>query len=318
MPTNPKYLQRLTDQLETVQADDLMPEAGRKILRANFISLLEHEAQLTGDDPVHHLHQMRVATRRLRSALRVLDSYYEPKVLRPLVRMLKLTARLLGDVRDLDVMIDNLNAYRAAGTPEQQAALQPILDGLAARRATAREELFDWLESGDYRRFVKKMTAFLLEKGAGSRPPATEATPYQVRHVVPVIFHQHLAHVRAYDALLPAQQPELLHALRIEFKRLRYVLSFFSDVLGTPAADFIDEVKTVQDYLGKLNDSIVAAQRLAQESATSPAHQPVLNDYRALLEQAAQAQIAGFPEVWAHFNKRGVQRKFSDALLVIR
>src|SRR5690606_30776478 len=86
-----------------VEPDDPMSEAGRKILRFHFRRMLRQESGARqGDDP-EAVHDMRVATRRLRAALRVFGPYYDPGVIHPLDRGLRRAGRALGAVRDLDV-----------------------------------------------------------------------------------------------------------------------------------------------------------------------------------------------------------------------
>jgi CHAD domain-containing protein len=316
--THTKRIEQLTGLIQPVLADDTMPEAGRKILRVNFLDMIKHEAGLEGEDPVDNLHQMRVAARRLRSAFLVLESYYERKTIRSFIRTLKTTGRALGDVRDLDVMTDNFKSFFGKQTGADAATLEKVLAPFEKRRSQAREALYEWLDSEDYRQFVKKFTSFLSEPGEGSRPPDSKLAPYQARHVAPVIFHQHLANVRAFDQVLPTEKIQILHALRIEFKRLRYVLTFFSEIMGASISDFIDEIKAVQEHLGNLNDAVVGREQFDQPGMFAPEQEALVNTYRDLLAEQAKAGIAAFEDVWAHFNTRAVQRKFSDALLVVR
>lgn len=313
-----RRIEKLSELIQPVLPDDSMPEAGRKILRANLLEVLQYEGELTGDNAVHGLHQMRVATRRLRSAFRVFESYYPSKVICPLARHLKATARRLGDVRDMDVMIHNLKQHFDGQGETIQGVLHPIIERVETQRETARHDLFEWLDSANYRGFLKEFMAFLERTDKSNLPPDSRLTPYQVRHVAPVIFHQHLASVRAFDAVLPTDRPEILHALRIEFKRLRYVLTFFSEVMGSTVSDFIEEVKTIQDYLGKLNDAVTAQHYLTDSNSSGPEYQAAVQAYRDSLAREAQTLIIGFPEIWTHFNTRTVQRKLSDALLVMR
>src|SRR5688572_5312150 len=79
-----------------ITPEDPMPEAGRKILLLNLITMLEQQDKLSGDHVMHHVHQMRVATRRIRSAFRVFEDYYQSRALKPILKGLRKTARVLG------------------------------------------------------------------------------------------------------------------------------------------------------------------------------------------------------------------------------
>lgn len=301
-----------------IMPEDPMPEAGRKILLLNLITMLEHQENLSDDNIMHHVHQMRVATRRIRSAFRVFDHYYQAQALRPILKGLRKTARALGSARDLDVLLANMETYQEMLEGDVANAFKPILENLEADRQKARNKLSKWLNSKSYARFLNKLVLFVTTAGTNLLTPASKTDPYQVRHVVPVILHQHLAQVRSFDSFVETAAPELLHELRIECKRLRYVLSFFADNIGTSAADFIEEIKLMQDHLGRLNDAVVACERLSDDDFLSKDQIEALAPYRQTLEEQQTHLMTEFADLWTHFNTRTVQRKLTDALLVTR
>lgn len=333
----------LASLIQPLQPTDPMSEAGRKIVLRDFVEMLSREAgSILGEDP-EEVHKMRVATRRMRSAFRLFEPYYRGKVIRPLTDGLRQTARALGAVRDLDVLLEDLARIRAAsGVPAAEPAdadgesasgdggLQAIHDHINAKRDKARAKLVKYFQSKSYAGFVASMYDFLTVAGAGALAVDTAShDPYQVRHIVPPILQEHLAVVRAYDTVIPSAKPApdaepqplpeitVLHQLRIEFKRLRYALSFFGDVLGSPGAAFIDEIKTMQDYLGRLNDLHVFADHLDDYIADGLSAESVQAYAESLAAERAELE-AGFPAVWQQFMRRGVQSKFQDALLVLR
>jgi CHAD domain-containing protein len=73
--------------------------------------------------------------------------------------------------------------------------------------------------------------------------------------LAPLLIYTRLASVRAFNAILPDASIEQLHGLRIEFKKLRYTIEFFREVLGEEARAVIDDLKALQDHLGDLNDA---------------------------------------------------------------
>lgn len=327
--------------IQPLQPTDPMSEAGRKIVLRDFVEMLRREAgSILGEDP-EEVHKMRVATRRMRSAFRLFEPYYRGKVIRPLTDGLRRTARALGGVRDLDVLLEDLARIRAASPAPESAdadgesaaaddGLQAIHDHINAKRDKARAKLVKYFQSKAYAGFVASMYDFLTVEGAGALAvDAASHDPYQVRHIVPPILQEHLAVVRAYDTVIPTAKPApdaepqplpeitVLHQLRIEFKRLRYALSFFGDVLGSPGAAFVDEIKTMQDYLGRLNDLHVFADHLDDYIADGLSAESVQAYAESLAAERAELE-AGFPAVWHQFMRRGVQGKFQDALLVLR
>lgn len=297
---------------------ETMAEAGRKAMLKDFIAILEHEAgSRTGDD-IEDVHDMRVATRRLRSALRLLSEFYDPAVIRPLNRGLREVAQALGTVRDLDVMIDNLTRYHENRSVEEQAAIQEIIAYWRQEQQAARVVLNELLDKKRYRRLIKDVSEFLITEGKGAASmssPNGTIHPTQVRHLLPSLVYGLLEAVRAYDTVIETADSPTLHALRIEFKRLRYALSFFESLLGTDIKPFQIELKVIQDHLGELNDASVAQERLADTLTHLSA------DGAMVLQGYIDTQVAlhanlkeSFPAVWKRFNTKTVQRKLAMAI----
>jgi CHAD domain-containing protein len=314
-----KIITALADQLQPVQPDDTMAEAGRKVLREQFIRMLQHEAgSRTGVD-IEDVHQMRVAIRQQRSALRLLATYYKPKAIAPYRQGLKYVMDALGEVRDLDVMVRDLRAFEGVVGTEQAGAFQEVIDSLENRRGAAREDLVRVLDSKRYRRFVKDYAEFLQTPGAGAQPVSTdEIGPVEVRHVLPPLIYAHVAAVRAYDGHIEEAEMVTLHALRIEFKRLRYVVSLFAGVLGKEIEGFIDELKKAQDLLGRLNDIEIARAFLVDLMDDLEGDQnAALWVYIEDLDHEQPGLRDQFPARWQRFNTKTVQRKLALAVLAL-
>ncbi len=299
----------LPTEISAVAAADPMSEAGRKVLAIHFGRMLANEAGTRlGEDP-EALHDMRVATRRMRAAFALFEPYYEARVIRPLGKGLRRAGRTLGAVRDLDVLLEKARAY-AAGLPAgNDGALDPLLEAWSERREVARHRLLDYLDSSAYRRLVAAFSAFLTTPGAGAvEVAADDATPHQVRHVVPGLIFNRYEAVRAYERLLPDAPTTTYHALRIECKRLRYALEFFRDVLGEETPTLIKQVTAMQDLLGELQDACVAAgllsdflseHRQARQKRDDPSALAGIEAYLAA-QQARQVELlASFAAPWA-------------------
>ena len=162
-------------------------------------------------------------------------------------------------MRDLDVLLEKAEAWQTSQEDGVLDALAPLIADWRGRRAVARREMLDYLDGAAYRQFVAEFGAFLTTPGAGAWPIVPGApTPYQVRHIVPRLVFTRYEAVRAYETILAAAPQTTYHALRIDFKRLRYALEFFRDVLGPETADLIKTSTGMQDLLGNLQDAYVA------------------------------------------------------------
>lgn len=313
----PQLIESLEAQIKPVEATDLMAEAGRKALLTDFVKVLQHEAgSRAGEDP-EEVHDMRVSIRRIRSILRLLADYYKPKAVDPLLEEMRKVASALGAVRDLDVLIADVTAYAAKA--ENGAALQPVIDALKAQNEQARKALNKTLDKGSYKRFVEDFSQFLTKPGKGARAVDTDdLRPSQVRHLLPPMIYEHLGAVRAYDGVIADADAATLHELRIEFKRLRYAVSVFSEILGSSAADFTNELKKIQDHLGRIADIRAAKDTLkdAAEGLDATA-QEALQQYLDAQDAEQDKLREGFGAVWQHFNTKTVQRHLSNAVAAL-
>ena len=127
---------------------DSMATATRKVLRLHYEAMRDHEeGTISGEDP-EGLHDMRVATRRMRAALRIAEPYLSGKAVARVGRDLRQVARALGAVRDLDVLIEHARQFRYELPAEQQADMDGLLAVWEAARKRARRKLLRLLEFG--------------------------------------------------------------------------------------------------------------------------------------------------------------------------
>jgi len=255
---HPERLVLATGKAPGVQAADPLAEAGRKVLRFHFARMLAREAGTRAGHDAEDLHAMRVATRRMRAAWRVFAGAYRPKRVRRANAELRAIAAALGRVRDLDVLIEGLDAYVTGLSPTEAVSIAPLPEAWRSARAEARRDLLQVLDSDAYRRFVDDYAAFVQTEGAGAvRMLATD--PQRVRDSAGSRIWSAYEHVRAYDGVLRWADIATLHQLRIAGKRLRYTIEFFREPLGPEATVLIERVTALQDHLGLLHDADVAA-----------------------------------------------------------
>jgi CHAD domain-containing protein len=247
-----------------VRADDAMPEAACKILRFNFDRLLKWETAVRSDSDIEALHDMRVATRRMRAAWRVFEDSFRPGRTRKIRRRLEKVADRLGAVRDLDVLIDGLETYRAALAPADRPGVDPMLSMWRKERKAARTLLLDELDSSGYANFTKEMEEFLSGGASSASTETTPSRPHRVKDCAPSLLWASYEAVRAYELVLPWADVDTVHDLRIAAKWLRYGLEFFGETLGPDGPRLLARVVAIQDHLGCLHDADVAA-KLARD-----------------------------------------------------
>lgn len=257
-PEEPEAPRILAPKTPGVLADDHLAEAGRKVLRFHLARMVAREAGTrAGKDP-EELHAMRVATRRQRAAWRVFGEAFDVDRTDRYRRRLKAVAADLGAVRDLDVLIEAVEAYRDRQPAADQEALEPLLATWRTRRDAARTVLIDELDSGRYRRWLDGYVAFVQAEGLGARPVGP-TQPHRVRDSMPSRIWAAYETCRAYEPVMRWADVTTLHDLRIAAKWLRYTLEFVREALGRDAGPVIERVVALQDHLGWLHDADVAA-----------------------------------------------------------
>ena len=287
-----------------IGADDPMVEAGRKILRFHWDQAIAHEAgTIAGADP-EELHDMRVATRRQRAALRFMEPYCRKKTVRPVREGLRTLGGSLGAVRDLDVLLAAARGHQETLGADEARAFEGLLQAWTRQREAARHRMVEYLRGQAHAGFKEQYTSFLDTPGAGARSDASPR-PTLVRHVLPYELWAHHAALCAFERVLPWASAETLHTLRIEGKRLRYLLEFFREVLDGGVEKPIKVLVAPQDHLGVLQVGVVTL-GLVGDFISGPA---------AAAERAAAAAAGRYREARKsrlEELRRGIERPWSD------
>jgi CHAD domain-containing protein len=280
-------------------------EAAFAVLRRHCGAFLRHEpGTRVGDDP-EHLHDMRVATRRMRAALRVFANALPPDDARLLREELRATADALGTVRDLDVQIEQMETWAASLITVPREAAQPLVDALRRRRGVARERLLEHLDSRRFR-LLKALLVRRLRGGPARQPdrgspPSGASEP--IRAMAPrLIRRARRKVVRAAGKIETSSPPAAYHALRIRGKRFRYALEFLEPLHGTPSRRLIEVLVQMQDVLGLHQDAQVSMALLhdlvQHEAGLPPSCLVAAGEISQMLVARAERLRAEFPEAY--------------------
>ena len=241
-----------------VLADDHIAEAARKVLRFHLARMVAREAGTREGTDAEELHGMRVATRRQRAAWRVFGDAFEPRRTARHRKRLRRVATDLGAVRDLDVLIEAIEAYRTRLPRSEGVGLEPLVRSWRTRRDAARSLLVRELDSSGYQRWLDGYLVFVQAEGQGVRAVGP-TEPHRVRDTMPARIWASYERVRAYEPVMRWADVATLHELRIAAKGLRYTLEFVREALGRDAGPVIAKCVALQDHLGWLHDADVAA-----------------------------------------------------------
>lgn len=218
-------------------------EVVSRALLVDLARMVAHEpGTRTGEDP-EELHQMRVATRRLRSTLRTFRPVLDREWADGLRDRLRDLAGALGEVRDLDVRLARLDAEVVEGAAA--AGLAEVRAHVAADRAAARERLVAVMDRPDHQALLTDLLA--AARSPRCTDPATPAGPA----LTPLVR-------KAWKRARAAVDDAPPHEVRIALKRLRYAAEAAEPAVGKRARKIAKAAAAGQEVLGEYQDAAVA------------------------------------------------------------
>jgi CHAD domain-containing protein len=285
-------------------------EGARRVLRRFFGRMLAREdAVIKGDDP-EDVHQMRVASRRLRAALQVVEGIYDLDDIRRYRRGLRRVAQALADVRDLDVFLAHVLAYLAAQPEKSRAEIGPLVAAIEAQRAHARATLIDDLDERRYQKFKRAFAEFLTTPGKGLAGDDGIDANTRVRDFAGSAIWRRYEQWRAHELTLASDEGR--HQARIAGKRLRYTLEFFAEALGPNVEQALAPLIALQECLGALQDSVVARQRV--EALGLDKHAGV-RAYLEARDAEGAAHLEALPQLWEKVGSATYRRRLFELIV---
>ncbi len=289
---------------------DRFVDAAHRVMRLHFTRFLWHEpGTRLGMDP-EHLHNMRVASRRLLAALWVFRGALPERRAAVFKREFKWVAKTLGQVRDLDIAIKRLEDESQSLPEEELKALKVYKDYLNDQREAAHRRVLAVLDCSEFEQIKAKMERY-LSKGPPSQTVAADAeTPAQV--AASRMFLSSLTDIRKKAKnISPSSPDEVLHAFRRKCKRMRYQGEFFTPLYGNPAKKIAARFIDMQDILGAHQDTVVSNKILNEFVKIDPRPREA-TDYlylalgRIMAHRArlAKKQRADFFKAWKSFDRK--------------
>ncbi|MGP4032733.1 CYTH and CHAD domain-containing protein [Pseudarthrobacter sp. 1C304] len=262
-------------------------------------ALKRHDPGVREDAP-DSVHQLRVAARRIRSALATFRPLTDAGTARTLRSELQWLAGTVGAARDNEVMQDRLLRLIRAEPPD--ALLGPvgqrIEEHLGAVAEEARAAGLAALDSDRYFRLLDALDVFLAEL------PRTEAAETEARRTVGKLLAKErkrlVREVEALDVDSPGTTPDAaLHEVRKSAKRLRYAAEAAVPIFGEQAAGLARAAEEIQESLGDHHDSVVSREVLRGLAAGATGADAFTYGRLHALEQLAGEQArAAFFRTW--------------------
>jgi len=298
----------------TAPADAVPPETGpdhpagaavRAALTEAVERIVHHDAGMRMED-VESLHQARVGLRRLRSHLRVFAPLLDARWADALGDEVRGLGRQLGDVRDLDVLIDRLGAIAADLRP----VVDPLLDDLARRRDTSRGALLERLRDERYAALLERLVA------AAAAPRLLRAASRPAGSTLPALFDAAWKRLKKHgNKMTPAWTDAEYHELRIRAKRARYAADAIGPALDGARREGADAIRRklteLQTLLGELQDAATSREEILAAAARHPDDGPFNLAAGITLEREAQRANAArqaVPDAWRELRRPKYRR----------
>ena len=228
----------------------------RHVLRSQLAAMCALRRQaLNWTDP-EGVHQMRVLSRRLRSAIADFEPYLR-KTRLPLTK-LRTIARSLGAVRDEDVALDALEKLKSDTHGTVAQGLEILINERQLRRDQARSDLQKAIRDSAIAELLDDFVSRLRDPAPSPREPAAEtqapASP-TFRNIGARVIRARLKELQAASPHIyfPSDNKEL-HELRILSKGLRYAVELFAECWGQDLRAIAKEIAQLQTSLGELHD----------------------------------------------------------------
>ena len=311
-----KYSSKLKLKLQPKMRSD---EAAKIILRSLFGIMKVNETYIGKDLDTEFLHDFRVAVRRTRVALSQIKGVFPADTTKKFQRDFAKLGKLSNELRDLDVYLLKENAYKRMLSDSLRDEINPLFVFLKNKRCKILEDVKKSLSARDYVKVLRAWVNFLDEPPTVS-PTANNATVPILELARKRIYKRYTIILRTGAQLLEAENDERLHTLRIECKKLRYLMEFFTSLFpGRKISLLIEELKRLQNHLGDFNDLCVqqaylrkTVDELPMDDDQSKKMILAIGSLIGSLEEQAQSVKGSFSEIFTKFaspTNRGLYRE---------
>jgi CHAD domain-containing protein len=234
-------------------------DAAKQIYLYLINIIQSNESGIISDIDTEFLHDFRVSIRRTRSALGQIKGVLDEKSVIKAKENFAFLGKSTNELRDIDVYLLREEQYKSMLPRELRNYLFPFFKGLHEQRKIEHGVLVKTLKSAKYKRILSNWKTYLqLQKAEEIRNIPSARMLAQT-----IILKRNKKILKFGQQILSTGSDELLHQLRIEGKKLRYLLEFFSSLFVQQKIQYlIEKLKLLQDNLGEFNDLAVQQEKL--------------------------------------------------------
>ena len=243
---------RLTNRMSAVEATNIIYYNLLEIIRKNEFGIVK-------DIDTEFLHDFRVAIRRTRSALGQIKGVLEENIVLKAKENFSFFGRSTNKLRDIDVYLLREEQYKMMVPMELTRYLNPFFEELREQRKTEHHSLVKLLNSAKYKRMLSEWKSHLKTMKIEDKKNTESVKDLAIK----IIKKRNKKILNFGQKILITGSDDLLHQLRIEGKKLRYLLEFFQSLFSPEKIQIlIRKLKLLQDNLGDYNDLFIQQERL--------------------------------------------------------
>jgi CHAD domain-containing protein len=254
----------------SVPSDEERWKKVRELALRQLNRFMSYEAKvLRGDDP-DALHDMRVASRRLQQMLDLLYPKPRPPELRRLRRQIRRCRRVLGDVRNCDVLLGHVEKSLGRKRSARRQAWTAVQHYLLLRRSESFLRAMRRFGKVNLAVFYVNLKEFLAQDKQHSHPSehghhgAAAARPAFSQHIGRALQSVWTAFEDQVTLSHGDSRPAVIHGARIATKRLRYLLEVFHEFDVAGSAEALAWLRELQQHLGEWHDVEVLEQMMVE------------------------------------------------------
>jgi CHAD domain-containing protein len=307
-------------------AFDLAPdlsarETARRIIHRMLAIARENEAGIVDDIDSEFLHDYRICVRKIRSVLSLIKGIYPEEKTEELKAAFAQFCDVTNRLRDLDVYLLAREEYTAMLPAALRPALEEMFRDFAKERRRAFRKVVAHVGAPAYRAAIEAIERFFARP---SDLPETEVSQNPVGPLVARRIYKSYKKIVKIERSLGADTPdEAVHQVRIQCKKLRYLIEFFSELLRADETEHVEkQLRRLQTTLGRFNDYSVQQRALLdywetkrKETGNHEELALALGGLVALLNQGQQAERERFHNTLDEFCAPQIARAVKAAYL---
>ena len=306
----------------SLDADASIHESTQRLLQFTLSLLQKNEHGIINNIDTEFLHDYRVAIRRTRSILRQLKGVYDQQETAFYLTAFKELGKKTNQLRDSDVYLLHEETYYNYLPPFLHSSLKSFFIDIAASRKKLHKQFCTYLASSDYKLFLHKWHKFVNRDSLSDSlqaPNASLSTKVVAHGSIKKAWKKVIRHGRQISTETTDAE---LHALRIDCKKLRYLLEFFSSIFPPKnIVPVIRKMKELQENLGDFVDFSVQLQFLYDRLNAMHAgekkllYAASLGGLMVTLFQKKEEARREFHKTFRSFDNDDTAQQFHDLLL---